>query len=859
MHTAHTARLMRTRINDRLQRASRFAVTLIVAPAGFGKSVALRDFIETAGIEAVRYEVRREDGTLLAFVRRLSEALEPVAPSALAAFAPMQERILAAAEPVRQLSDWFVEHLKSTRCTIVIDDLHYAAADAASIALLADLIERTSERIKWIIATRSDAGLPIGTWIAYGRMDMPIGEDDLRFTTDEALATADETATEVDPQEVEALRQLTEGWPVALTIALRTRTHASDLRTASFGTREMVYRYLAEQVFGGLTLPERAFALATSVFSSFDNGIAQTLGANAEFLQQVRAKVAFLNEVTPGEYRYHDLFRDFLETELRRSGEREWTQAVCAGAQLLEERDDDAAALVLYTKARAGGSVIPLVERSGFSLFEQGQGELLGTALSIVPEKLRQTHAAVLGLRAMLDAGRGHFEVAEPDFLTAIQHAEDPHLRLALVHRYAIELVRSGRDCVTFLQPYANDDSLEPVLRVPLLGTLATGYVNGSDIPAALSTIESALHLVEPAMDEYARARLFQQAAHVFEVAGVRDRALRYAQHAVDLAVARNLYEVAARAYTVLYNLKYDDDDIDACLNILDKVGECGRKGASAQIRLYELLAAYDLQAQLGNDAELDRLDALLQEDQAALPHVRSTSLLPALALRAAWNGDFARAHELLASTAQQQDPGERRALRAAETALYAMAAGLQTEGDAAMAQAEASLAQAPSTRRTLRAQVLLALADMVRGRWTQAHRLLIEAEHSLKPNMIRLRALCAAVRAVYREELQQEEHGASAAAAQQLNAQHYGGFARLIQRLPFASTSEHAFGALTPAEREILQMLASGASTKQVAAQTGRSPHTVDTHIRSMCRKLGCSGRREAVALATSQGWVHA
>src|SRR5581483_189610 len=136
---------MRARINERLEHATRFPVTLIVAPAGFGKSVALRDFIQASGLEAVRYDVRREDGTLLAFVRRFTEALERVAPSAQASFPSMQERVLAADEPVRQLSDWFAEHLRDVSAALVIDDLHYAAADPASIALIADLIERTSD------------------------------------------------------------------------------------------------------------------------------------------------------------------------------------------------------------------------------------------------------------------------------------------------------------------------------------------------------------------------------------------------------------------------------------------------------------------------------------------------------------------------------------------------------------------------------------------------------------------------------------------------------------------------------------------------------------------------------------------
>ncbi|MBV8282282.1 MAG: helix-turn-helix transcriptional regulator [Candidatus Eremiobacteraeota bacterium] len=61
----------------------------------------------------------------------------------------------------------------------------------------------------------------------------------------------------------------------------------------------------------------------------------------------------------------------------------------------------------------------------------------------------------------------------------------------------------------------------------------------------------------------------------------------------------------------------------------------------------------------------------------------------------------------------------------------------------------------------------------------------------------------------------------------------------------------------LTAAERAILQLLARAASTKAIAAQTRRSPRTVDTHIRSMCQKLRCNGRREVVAIATGEGWV--
>ena len=850
---------MRSRLNERLERAARYPVTLIVAPAGFGKTSALRDFMQNSRLDAVRYDVRREDNTLLAFVHRLSEALAPVAPSALAAFPSIQERVLATAEPVRQLSEWFAEHLKFTACTIVIDDLHYAAADPASIALLADLAERSAPRIKWIIAARSDVGLPVGSWIAYGLMDLPLGEEDLRFTTDEALAAADANAAGLDPQEVEALRQLTEGWPVALTIAIRTRTHSRDLRTASFGTREMIYRYLAEQVYAGLSEEQRAFALASSVFSSFDTAIAQEMGATTAFIQDLRSKIAFLNEPAPGKYRYHDLFRDFLETELRRGGEREFAQSLCRSAGILERREEFAGALALYSKAQSGTDILRIVDSQGFALFERGEREALASALEAIAPGTRQD-ARILGIRAMIEASRGRFEAAEHDFLSAIElSGEDNDLRLRLVYRYAIESVRRGRDCSALLEPYARDDSLPRNLRIPLLGTLSTAYAANGRTAEGATAIAQALQLCDASINDDARARLYQQASYALYAAGDYEQARRYAQSAAELATALDLYEVAARAYLNLFVVVYEEeDDPLKWLSILDRVAESARKGASNQAKIFALVEAYPIEVERGNDSEIERLAALLDETRALYPQGYSRALKPADAMREASGGNFGRAYEALAGDAPAGDTSERRALRSAMTSLYALAAGLSAEGDAAFTEAAAALAHAKDeSRRTIQARVFLALADLVRGHSAGAHRHLNEAERAGERSSRRMRALVGAARAVYRVRMGHEDEAARSAALERLRAEHYGGMARLIAALPLEEESGSAYGALTSAEREILQLLATGASTKDVAGRTGRSPHTVDTHIRSICRKLHCSGRREAVALATSQGWV--
>lgn len=852
---------MRARINERLTRAAEYPVTLIVAPAGFGKTVALRDFLDTSRSDAVRYDVRREHQTVLAFARGLGDALAAVAPGLDASFPAIQERVADLDDPTPELADWFTEHIKRVVGSIVIDDLHNAARDPATIPLLVELIERTNGRISWVVASRTDAGLPIASWLGYGRIDVPIGEDDLRFTREEALAIAAESEFGVDASETEALRELTEGWPIALAIALRTRTHVRDLPSAAVGTREMVYRYLAEQVFARLDDAQRAFVLGTSVFETFTTAMAETLGAQAKDLMALRRTVTFITETAPGVLKYHDLFREFLEAELRREGDEAWVRAHREGAAILERSGDDAAALRLYVRAKDVDGGIAIVTHSGFRLLERGEGELLDAFSDLVSEDVRATHPVLLGLRAASAAARGHMEFARRDFTIAIERARG-ELRVELVHRYALELVRRSEDAVAVLEPFAFDEAVPGRLRVPIMGTLATAYVRNGRLDDALSTIDRALASVDGSVDEDQLARFYQQAAFVHQSAPGRGHAWTYACAAIDRALKRALYDVAARAYSVQYALVYDDDDdpIES-LRILDRLIECARKSANRQTLAFGVICQYDIEVDRANDAAVERLDDELRDLRAVLPVLEAGTYLPARAIVATWSGDFDAAFRLVEeSTARYAAGPDWRAERYAMLALCGFCASRPRAAEEALQIAHDALIECDEgLRRVVWARVILALAELTRGHHSAAHRLLSEAERTLLPARRRLRALVAAVRTLYRVALQQDDASALTAALERLRAEHFGGIARLIEQLPVTRPDEanSGYGLLTAAEREILTLLARGTSTKDIASLSGRSPHTIDTHVRSICRKLRCSGRREAVAFAIQGGWI--
>ncbi|HEY8320312.1 MAG TPA: LuxR C-terminal-related transcriptional regulator [Candidatus Baltobacteraceae bacterium] len=850
------SRMLRARLIDRLVRAAAFPVTLIVAPAGFGKSVALRDFLETRRVEAVRFDVARDQDTLLAFVRGLAGALAETAPSALAAFPSLETRLMAAAEPARECAEWICEHLKRTVCTIVIDDLHHAAVDQGTVAFLVEAVARTSGRISWIVATRTDADLPVASWMAYGTSDAPVGEDDLRFTEDEALAAAETFGGASDAGEIAALRDLTGGWAVALTIALRTRTNASDLRSIAAGTREMVYRYLAEQVFAELAPEVRRLLIDTCVFSSFDAQTGESLGASPETFAALR-RVPFVSS-SEGGYRYHDLFRDFLESELRRSSARDWRAAVARAAELLEDRGDAAQALRLWTRIADEPAVVRAIERHGFDLVERGEAETVAAALQVLGREAREGNAMALGIGAMLAAARGRFDVADRMFRAAVPLARDPLVGWSLAYRHALELVRHGRDCGPLLEPLVDLAGMPDYLRAAMRATLATAYAADGRQARASAMMDEALDVSGSVTRDDGRARIYQQAAYVFQFDDDHARATSYAELAVETAERAGLFDIAARAYSVLYNIVYEEtDDPIAVLSILDRLGESARKAASDQVRLFGLIGAYEIEAERGDDAALDGLDAQLSRAASMLPRSRAESLLPAQALRRTWRREFAEAWSMLAGTAAQATTPGRRAVRAAESALYAAAAGLVEEAEFAIREAREALALcAEPDRRTGRARALLAMTETLRGRSSVAHRDLVEAQRAAAPHLRRLQALVRTARTFYQLSIGQADDAALAASLERLRSDHMGGAARMIAMLPPPVPSSGAYASLTAAERRILDLLVAGASTKEIAEGIDRSPQTVDTHVRAICRKLECRGRREAVALAMRSGW---
>src|SRR5579883_2643243 len=211
------APILRSRLTQRLKSSAAYPITLLVAPAGYGKSVALRQYLAEAPEQYAYFALRDEHSSLLAFVRGLLDALRSQAPHAMPALAGAYERSATAPKRAAALARWLHAHLESFDGIVAVDDIHVGEPDPERSEEHTSLIERTKGRIRWMLASRSTIQLPIATWVAYGDAELPIDEHELRFTAEEARAAAKDLRLRIGDAELGELLALTEGWPAAMT------------------------------------------------------------------------------------------------------------------------------------------------------------------------------------------------------------------------------------------------------------------------------------------------------------------------------------------------------------------------------------------------------------------------------------------------------------------------------------------------------------------------------------------------------------------------------------------------------------------------------------------------------------------
>ncbi|MDX6325061.1 MAG: hypothetical protein QOK15_1415 [Nocardioidaceae bacterium] len=316
----------RGRLNELLRGAEDSALVLVSAPAGFGKTTLVAEWVASVQAEGVQLPAwlcldsgDNDAGTFWTYVVTALRRLAPeVGVTAL--------ELLAAPQlpPIGTVLTTVINDLGglSREVLLVLDDYHLIEAREVHEGV-AFLLDHRPPQLRVLITCRADPPLPLARWRAQGEL-VEIRAADLRFTAEETAAYLDVMGLDVDGADVAVLEERTEGWIAALKLAALSMQGRADARRfiSDFaGDDRYVVDYLVEEVLQRQTPDVQAFLLQTSVLDRLTGPLCDAVSGRGdgsvslEMLDRANLFLVPLDERRRW-YRYHHLFADVLRTRL---------------------------------------------------------------------------------------------------------------------------------------------------------------------------------------------------------------------------------------------------------------------------------------------------------------------------------------------------------------------------------------------------------------------------------------------------------------------------------------------------------------------------------------------------------------
>src|SRR5215469_14901718 len=425
----------RSRLVRALGEALARQLVLVCAPAGFGKTALLADWVRSSSLPVAWVSLDSGDNDPARFWRHAVAALGQAHPGIAERAAPL----LGPPAPssfeglVTALINELAAEPGEDKVLLVLDDYHLIDTPQVH-APLTFLVEHLPPGLRLMLASRSDPPLPLARWRAAGQL-AELRTDDLRFTAGEAAALLRAASgADLPGAAVAALAARTEGWVAGLQLAglsLRGQPDPAGFVAAFSGSHRFVLDYLGQEVLDRQEAGLRGFLLETSVLERLTGELCDAVtgrpGSQATLEQVERAGLFLipLDEVR-GWWRYHHLFADLLQARLQAEQPGRAVALHRAAAAWYEEHGlaDDA-----VRHALAAGDTewaARLVERHVETLFGRGEGVTLRRWLSALPAEsvrgrprlcLAQAYGAAMGcqteaLEALLDDAERAFAVS---------------------------------------------------------------------------------------------------------------------------------------------------------------------------------------------------------------------------------------------------------------------------------------------------------------------------------------------------------------------------------------------------------------------------------------------------------------
>jgi LuxR family maltose regulon positive regulatory protein len=407
----------RPRLGKRLDRGTASKLTLISAPAGFGKTTLLAEWLAarpSARTSVAWLSLDREDNHSQTFWTYVIAALRTVAPEVGASALALLEA--AQPPPIQTTLTTLVNDVDAVadEILLVLDDYHVIDAPEVQEGM-AFLLGHLPQRLHLVIVTRADPALPLARLRARGEL-VEARAADLRFTADEAAAYLNGVmGLQLTAPDMAALEGRTEGWIAALQLAalsMQGRDDVADFIAGFAGDDRYVVDYLVEEVVQRQSDLVQKFLLQTSILGRLSGPLCDAVTGQAggkAMLETLDRGNLFLVPLDDQRrwYRYHHLFADVLRARLL-DEQPDYVPGLHRRASAWHEQNGEQSAAITHALAAEDfGRAADLIERAIPGLRRDRQETTARGWMELLPDQLVRSRPvlAVSYAGAMLTSG----------------------------------------------------------------------------------------------------------------------------------------------------------------------------------------------------------------------------------------------------------------------------------------------------------------------------------------------------------------------------------------------------------------------------------------------------------------------
>lgn len=632
--------LTRQRLLDLMDELLEMKLAIIAAPAGYGKTSLLIDFVNHTPWPICWLSLDALDKDLIRFLAHFIASIQTRFPnfgqSTLTALKNSSQDQINMPRLISTIVNDAYEHI-TEHFVIILDDFHLVEESQEVNQFVNAFIQDIDENCHLMVSSRRLLTLPDLPLLVARNQVGGLSFDELAFLPDEIQALllrnyqmniSEETALDITQQ--------TEGWITGLLLStqlvgeeISERLHLAKI--SGIG----LYEYLAQQVLNQQSQEMQDFLLRSSLLEEFDaetcaRVIGTTLGIQANWRNLMQTALQYNLFVLPiGEgnefwLRYHHLFRDFLQTRIHRERPEEARKITLTLADTLVERREWERAYSLYKQLGSTQAMAQLIKDAGSTMVAEGKLTTLQQWLEDLPGKILNSSPALLSLQSVLFTMRGNLQESirrSQQVLSLLKDSDDIHTKALTLVRQATAYHLQGNypqaltDAQTALNLLVHMPQDE-LIRAEALRMIGVTRYRQGDLQEALYKLKQSLVAFQSVNGKQFIPKILFEIGTIHKALGDHALAEQDYQEALAYWQADGNLTWQANLLNNLGVLQHLRGDYETAAKTFEKSILCSRSGGTPRTEAFGLTSLGDLYRDM--EAYREALDVYKQAHDVA-------------------------------------------------------------------------------------------------------------------------------------------------------------------------------------------------------------------------------------------------